>query len=177
MFLQELFGLFSLSAFFMWGFLMAFFFNVFVYSLDVKRGTTLLLSSFVMMCSYSLSDYFFTWLSIKNSLNLNFALYDIATITALTIVYKFVKKTTPSFLYLLIGLSINSIFFLLMHLDTDIYGNKHHWWFWEVYMYTVNSIDIIMIVALIVDRDILGLHKLKNAIRTLLNPSANSKMP
>ena len=87
MLLQDLFGLFSLSAFFMWGFLMAFFFNAFVYSLGVKRGTTLLLSSFVMMCSYTLSDYFFTWLSLKNSLYLNFALYDIATIIALLCLY------------------------------------------------------------------------------------------
>ena len=177
MFLQELFGLFSLSAFFMWGFLMAFFFNVFIYAIGLKKGTTLLFSSFVMMCSYTLSDYFFTWLSLKNSLYLNFALYDVATITALIIVYKFVKKTTPSFLYLVLGLSINTIFFLLMHVDSEIYENTHYWWFWEVYMYTVNLIDITMIVALIVDRDILGLHKLKNATCTLLNPSANSKMP
>ena len=177
MFLHNLFGSFSLSAFFMWGFLMAFFFNVFIYAIGLKKGTTLLFSSFVMMCSYTLSDYFFTWLSLKNSLYLNFALYDVATITALIIVYKFVKKTTPSFLYLVLGLSINTIFFLLMHVDNEIYKNREYWWFWEVYMYTVNSIDIIMIVALIVDRDILGLHKLKNAIRTLLNPSANSKIP
>ena len=177
MFLQELFGLFSLSAFFMWGFLMAFFFNVFIYAIGLKKGTTLLLSSFVMMCSYTLSDYFFTWLSFKNSFYLNFALYDIATITALLCLYKIVKKTTPSFLYLVLGLSINTILFLLMHLDTDIYENKHHWWFWEVYMYAMNSIDIIMIVALIVDRDILGLHKLRNTIRTLLNPTANLKVP
>ncbi|EAW29280.1 hypothetical protein ATW7_10688 [Alteromonadales bacterium TW-7] len=177
MFLQELFGLFSLSAFFMWGFLMAFFFNVFIYAIGLKKGTTLLFSSFVMMCSYTLSDYFFTWLSLKNSLYLNFALYDVATITALIIVYKFVKKTTPSFLYLVLGLSINTIFFLLMHVDSEIYENTHYWWFWEVYMYTVNLIDITMIVALIVDRDILGLHKLKNTIRTLLNPSSNLKVP
>ena len=130
-----------------------------------------------MMCSYTLSDYFFTWLSLKNSLYLNFALYDVATITALIIVYKLVKKTTPSFLYLVLGLSINTIFFLLMHVDNEIYKNREYWWFWEVYMYTVNLIDITMIVALIVDRDILGLHKLKNATCTLLNPSANSKMP
>ena len=177
MLLQDLFGLFSLSAFFMWGFLMAFFFNAFVYSLGVKRGTTLLLSSFVMMCSYTLSDYFFTWLSLKNSLYLNFALYDIATIIALLCLYKIVKKTTPSFLYLIIGLSINTVFFALMHIDIYIYENKQHWWLWEAFLYTVNLVDITMIVALIVDRDILGLHKLKNAIRTLLNPSANSKMP
>ena len=177
MFLQELFGLFSLSAFFMWGFLMAFFFNIFVYSIGLKKGTTLLFSSFVMMCSYTLSDYFFTWLSFKNSFYLNFALYDIATITALLCLYKIVKKTTPSFLYLVLGLSINTILFLLMHVDSEIYENTQYWWFWEVYIYTVNLIDFTMIVALIVDRDILGLHKLKNATCTLLNPSANSKMP
>ena len=177
MFLQDLFGLFSLSAFFMWGFLMAFFFNVFIYTIGLKKGTTLLFSSFVMMCSYTLSDYFLTWLSLKNSLYLNFALYDIATIFALILVYKIVKKTTLSFLYLVLGLSINTILFLLMHVDSEIYENTQYWWFWEVYIYTVNLIDFTMIVALIVDRDILGLHKLKNAIRTLLNPSTNSKMP
>jgi len=177
MFLQELFGLFSLSAFFMWGFLMAFFFNVFVYSIGLKKGTTLLLSSFVMMCSYTLSDYFFTWLSFKNSFYLNFALYDIATITALLCLYKIVKKTTPSFLYLILGLSINTIFFLLMHIDLIIYENKEQWWLWDAYIYSVNLIDFIMIVALIVDRDILGLHKLRNTIRTLLNPTANLKVP
>jgi len=177
MFLQDLFGLFSLSAFFMWGFLMAFFFNVFIYTIGLKKGTTLLFSSFVMMCSYTLSDYFLTWLSLKNSLYLNFALYDIATIFALILVYKIVKKTTPSFLYLVLGLSINTILFLLMHVDSEIYENTQYWWFWEVYIYTVNLIDFTMIVALIVDRDILGLHKLKNATCTILNPSANSKMP
>ena len=97
MFLTEFFGLFSLSAFLMWGFLMAFFFNVFVYTLEVKRGTTLLLSSFVMMVSYTLSDYFFTWLSIQNTLYLDWALYDFATIAGLILVYIFIRKTTPSF--------------------------------------------------------------------------------
>ncbi|GAA78740.1 hypothetical protein P20495_1234 [Pseudoalteromonas sp. BSi20495] len=36
------------------------------------------------------------------------------------------------------------------------------WFFWDVYTYAVNLMDLIMIVALIVDRDFLGLHKLKN---------------
>ncbi|MDN3467039.1 hypothetical protein QL984_17940, partial [Pseudoalteromonas sp. APC 3495] len=94
MILTELFGLFSLSAFTMWGFLMTFFFNVFVYSLDVKRGTTLLLSSFIMMVSYTLSDYFYTWLSMKDSIYLDWAMYDIVTIIALACIYKIIKKTT-----------------------------------------------------------------------------------
>lgn len=162
MFLTEFFGLFSLSAFLMWGFLMAFFFNVFVYTLEVKRGTTLLLSSFVMMVSYTLSDYFFTWLSIQNTLYLDWALYDFATIAGLILVYIFIRKTTPSFLYLVLGLSINSIFFLCMYLDMYVYKNQEPWFFWDLYTFTVNLIDLIMIIVLIVDRDFLGLHKLKN---------------
>ncbi|MEM5547864.1 hypothetical protein [Pseudoalteromonas fuliginea] len=162
MILTEFFGLFSLSAFSMWGFLMTFFFNVFVYSLDVKRGTTLLLSSFIMMISYTLSDYFYTWLSMRDSIYLDWALYDVATIAALICIYKIIDKTTPSFLYLIIGLSINSIFFFCMYLDIYIFENKEPWFLWDVYTYTVNFIDLVMIVVLIVDRDFLGLHKLKS---------------
>ena len=164
MILTELFGLFSLSAFTMWGFLMTFFFNVFVYSLDVKRGTTLLLSSFIMMVSYTLSDYFYTWLSMKDSIYLDWAMYDIVTIIALACIYKIIKKTTPSFIYLIIGLSINSILFLCMYLDIYILKNKEPWFLWDAYTYTVNLVDFIMIVVLIVDRDFLGLHKFKNKI-------------
>lgn len=121
MLLTEFFGLFSLSAFLMWGFLMAFLFNVFVYTLDVKRKTTLLLSSFIMMVSYTLSDLVFTWLSIKNSIYLDWAIYDIVTILALIFAHKAIRITTPSFLYLVTGLSINSTFFFCMYLDIYIY--------------------------------------------------------
>ncbi|MEM5513114.1 hypothetical protein WNY79_09470 [Pseudoalteromonas sp. AS84] len=176
MILTELFGLFSLSAFTMWGFLMTFFFNVFVYSLDVKRGTTLLLSSFIMMISYTLSDYFYTWLSIKSSIYLDWALYDISTILALICIYKITEKTTPSFLYLIVGLSINSIFFFCMYLDMYIFGNMERWFFWDVYTYAVNLMDLIMIVALIVDRDFLGLHKLKNKILSYFKSNDTHKV-
>lgn len=176
MFLTELFGLFSLSAFTMWGFLMTFFFNVFVYSLDVKRGTTLLLSSFIMMVSYTLSDYFYTWLSMRDSIYLDWALYDISTITALICIYKVIRKTTPSFLYLIIGLSINSILFFCMYLDIYIFGNIEPWYFWDVYTYLVNLIDFVMIVALIVDKDFLGLHKVKNKVCAYLRTSGKRKV-
>ncbi|WP_286890503.1 hypothetical protein [Pseudoalteromonas sp. ESRF-bin5] len=177
MFLTEFFGFFSLSAFAMWGFLMAFFFNLFVYSLDLKRNTTLLLSSFIMMVSYTLSDYFTTWLSIKNITYLDWALYDFSTIFALSICFFVIKKTTSSFLYLLVGLNVNSAFFIFMHVDLHILENRDPWLLWDAYVYTVNLVDLTMIVALIVDRDILGLHKLKNTICKLLNPKANLKVP
>ncbi|WP_165727583.1 hypothetical protein [Pseudoalteromonas sp. 31A1] len=164
MFLTELFGFFSLSALIMWAFLMAFFFNIFVYSLDVKRGTTLLLSSFIMMASYSSSDYFLTWLSIYNITYLDWVIYDLATIICLFIAFAFIRKTSDSFLYLIIGLSVNLLLTLSMHIDMFIYGNQEPWIFWDIYTISVFIIDLTMVVALIVDRDFLGLHKLKNKI-------------
>lgn len=167
MFLTEFFGLFSLSAYMMWGFLMAFFFNAFIYSLNIKRNTTLLLSSFIMMVSYSSSDYFYTWLSIQNGFLLDWALYDFGTIVALLIAYAFIKKTTSSFLYLITGLTINSLFFICMYIDMYVFNNQEPWLFWDIYTFSVNLIDLIMIVALIVDRDFLGLHKLKSKVLSL----------
>jgi hypothetical protein len=162
MFLTEFFGYFSLSALNMWAFLMAFLFNIFVYSLGVKKGTTLLLSSFIMMVSYSSSDYFLTWLSINELTYFDWALYDFFTIATLCIAYKIIKKTTPSFIYLLIGLSVNLLLTLLMHLDTFILHNQRPWLLWDVYTVGVTVIDLLMVVSLIFDRDFLALHKLKN---------------
>ncbi|KKN68853.1 hypothetical protein LCGC14_0447190 [marine sediment metagenome] len=176
MFLTEFFGFFSLSAFASWGFLMAFFFNVFVFSLDIKRNTTLLLSSFIMMLSYTASDYFFTWLSIENSLYLDWALYDYATVIALLSVYLLLKKTTPSFMYILIGLIVNSLLSLCMYLDMYVNNNREPWFLWDLYTFSVNIIDLIMIVILIVDRDLLGLHKLKNKLLNYFKPNDTHKV-
>lgn len=162
MFLTELFGVFSLSALVVWGFLMAFFFNVFVYSIGVKRNTTLLISSCLMAISYSVGDYFFTWLSPTPATYLDWAIYDIITLLFLVAILFFIKKTTPSFIYLITGLTLNIIFFLLMYLDLYIKGNTTPWIFWDIYSFGVNIIDFTMIVALIVDRDLFGLNKFKD---------------
>jgi hypothetical protein len=164
MFLTEFFGFFSLSALSTWGFLMAFFFNVFIYSLNIKRKTTALLSSFIMMVSYSTSDYFFTWFSIYNTTYLDWVFYDLTTITLLILAYKLIKTSTASLLYLITGLFINSVLAFLMYLDTSIYSNYKPWIFWDIYACGVLIIDSLMIVSLIVDRDFLGLHIIKNKI-------------
>nr|WP_252730005.1 hypothetical protein [Pseudoalteromonas tetraodonis] len=164
MFITDFFGFFSLSALVMWGFLMAFFFNVFVFSLGTKRNTTLLVSSFILFISYSSSDYFLTWFSIYKITYLDWALYDLVTLIALAIIYKLIRKTTPSFLYLILGLTINMNLLFLMHVDVFINKNVHPWFFWDVYTFGVTCIDFIMIVALIVDRDFLGIHILKNKL-------------
>ncbi|KTF12297.1 hypothetical protein [Pseudoalteromonas sp. H105] len=174
MFLTELFGVFSLSALAVWGFLMAFFFNVFVYSLGIKQGTTLLLSSFIMAVSYFVGDYFFTWLSPTPATYLDWALYDIATLLLLGFTYILLKKTSASFIYLISGLLINTLLFLVMYLDLYIYGNTTPWILWDIYSFGVNIVDFTMIVALIVDRDILGLIKLKNGIKAIFSARKTS---
>lgn len=120
-----------------------------------------------MMVSYTASDYFFTWFSYYETTYLDWAIYDIVTIASLMIVYQFIKKTTPSFLYLVTGLTLNLILVSLMHLDVYIYKNLEPWFFWEVYTFGVNIIDFLMVIALIVDRDFLGLHTLKSKLISL----------
>ncbi|MBQ4833987.1 hypothetical protein J8L70_12100 [Pseudoalteromonas sp. MMG010] len=161
MLLTELFGFFSLSALSMWGFLMAFFFNAFVFVIGVNRNTTLLLSSFIMMISYSISDYFFNWLSIYNTTYLDWVVYDIATIAFLLFSLYFIKNKTPSFNYLLIGLSINAILAVFMFIDTSILLNNQPWFFWNVYTFSVLIVDLLMIAALIIDKDFLHLKKIR----------------
>lgn len=174
MLLAEFFGLFSLSAFTMWAFLMAFFFNVFVYCLEVKRGTTLLLSSFIMMISYTASDYFFTWVSYYETTYFDWAVYDFFTLCFLLLSFVVIKRTTPSFLYLITGLSVNFILVSLMHLDVYIYRNLEPWLFWDIYTFGVTIIDWLMVIALIVDRDFLYLHRLKNKLVRLFESKKQS---
>jgi hypothetical protein len=63
-----------------------------------------------------------------------------------------------------------------MYLDIYIFGNIEPWYFWDVYTYLVNLIDFVMIVALIVDKDFLGLHKVKNKVCAYLRTSGKRKV-
>jgi hypothetical protein len=61
-----------------------------------------------------------------------------------------------------------------MYLDLYIYGNTTPWILWDIYSFGVNIVDFTMIVALIVDRDILGLIKLKNGIKAIFSARKTS---
>ena len=58
-----------------------------------------------------------------------------------------------------------------MYLDVYINKNLESWWFWSVYQFSVNIIDFLMVVALIVDRDFLGLHGIKRKLTRLFKTS------
>lgn len=121
-----------------------------------------------MMVSYSATDYLYTWISYYNTTYFDWAIHDAITIVSLIIAYGIVRLSSASLLYLITGLSINMLLMLSMHLDVYIYGNQEPWILWDIYLYSVNVIDLTMVVALIVDRDFLGLHKLKSKVLNYL---------
>ena len=179
MYLTEHFGL-SLSALVVWGLMMAFFFNLFLWVADLKRNNVLLLTSFVVFISYYTSDHLFTWFDTP-SVYLSWVIYDVVTIGIILIITYLVKNNSrpPAFAYVISALTLNSILFLSMYYDIYIIRNETPWILWDIYSFGVYTFDFTMIVAFIVDRDILGLNKLisvvKKQIRVLTIKRVNKR--
>jgi len=120
-----------------------------------------------MFVSYFSSDSFFSWFSTTETY-LHWAFWDLVTLSLIILFAKFVKEHNPtSFYYICSGLSVNTLLFLAIYYDIYIKYNKEPWLLWDIYSFGVNIVDLVMIVALIVDRDFLGLIKLKSYITSL----------
>ena len=73
-----------------------------------------------------------------------------------------------SLYYVTAGLSINAFLFLAMYYDIEVRGTLYYWWFWNVYVFGMYFTDFLMPTVLVVNKDILGLVKVKNyLIKTL----------
>ena len=161
MYLTEHFGL-SLPAMVVWGLMMAFFFNAFLWIANAKRNNVLLMLSLVVFASYFTSDHLFSWFD-NSSVYLSWAIYDVITLAVIFSCTYFIKGVkSPAFTYVIFVLCSNTILQLLMYYDLHITGNVSPWFLWDFYSFTVYLLDFTMIIALIVDRDILGLNTLKN---------------
>jgi hypothetical protein len=91
---------------------------------------------------------------------LDFALLDIAILVTVYVTQRyFIKEKTTAYVYLIIGLSVNTFLALCMYLDTNILYNYTYWWFWSFYSSAVMLSDLCMIAVLIINRDFLGLIK------------------
>ncbi|MBW4967518.1 hypothetical protein KZZ04_14215 [Pseudoalteromonas sp. CR1] len=148
---------FYIGALVQWGFLMAFLYS-FVSSIN-KPDKKRVWLSLVMTVSY-LSSLF---IDIQTVLYLDFFYFDIATIFALVILNLFIRERFI-FVYLLVGLSVNAILFLGMHLDTVVFNNYEPWLFTIVYSWLVNFNDFAMVAVFFIKKDFLGLVKLKNVV-------------
>lgn len=145
-----------LSAIVQWGFLMAFLYSL-VSSINNPFKGFVVLSS-IMAIGYL--PWIFT--NFQTVTYLDFALLDIAILVAVYVAQRyFIKEKTTAYVYLIIGLSVNTFLALCMYLDTNILYNYTYWWFWRFYSSAVVFSDLCMIAVLIINRDFLGLIKLK----------------
>lgn len=159
MYLVDLFLADYVWAFIQWGFLMAFLYAL-VSGIN-KADKSLIYIAAIMMCSYTFSDL----LLILNNIYLDWILYDLLTITLLiaAIFTSYVLTSTASN-YIILGLFVNACLTIAIYYDLYVLNNIDEWWFWSVYSIGVNVIDLLMIAVLFINKDFLGLIKLKRFI-------------
>ncbi|KHM49811.1 membrane protein [Pseudoalteromonas distincta] len=149
---------FYIGVFVQWGFLMAFLYSL-VVSINTPKKEAVWLS-LVMSISYSSSLF----IDIQHISYLQLFLFDITTIFAIIILRLFIIKNLIS-IYLLLGLIINSSLFLGMYIDVSVFNNYEPWWFWFFYSIVVNLADFMMVAIFFINKDFLGLYKLKGWLR------------
>ncbi|ATC83131.1 MULTISPECIES: hypothetical protein [Pseudoalteromonas] len=152
---------FYIGAFVQWGFLMAFLYSL-VSSINNADKSKVWLTS-IMALSYSSSLF----IDMDSITYFDFFLFDTATLASIALCGFFIKSCTL-YIYLLIGLSINTSLFFAMYIDNDIMHHYEYWWFWDIYFVGVNFSDLLMITVSLLNKDILGLVKLSNYLTTKL---------
>ena len=157
------------SAFIQWGFLMAFLYSL-VSGIN-KADKSLIYIAAIMMCSYTFSDL----LPILNNIYLDWILYDLLTIALLiaAILISYVLTSTASN-YIILGLFVNACLTIAIYYDLYVLNNIDEWWLWSVYSIGVNVIDLLMITVLFINKDFLGLIKLKSCILRFIGKDDNS---
>lgn len=161
---QENIGLY-LATFIMWGFLMAFLYNMVKKSSFPGGDGTKMWISFTMFISYMASDPLLNITFGYDILDttLAYLIWACSDIVIFFIVWLISKSKSisdePVKLYISIGLSVNISLFLGMYFDIN-YAYTGSWWFWGVYSITVNLMDIMMLIALFSNKDFLGLVRL-----------------
>lgn len=144
------------EAFSQWGFLMAFLYCL-ASSINKENKSSVYLSA-LMLCSYISSGY----INLLESLYLNWALYDFITILALlTLQYFKVLQRSAAFHFIIISLTINAVLTLILHYDLYVLYNIEPWWYWSFYSIGVNSIDTLMMLSLVLNRNIIQMLHLK----------------
>ncbi|MDQ9093316.1 hypothetical protein RC083_17190 [Pseudoalteromonas haloplanktis] len=162
-----------MSTFILWGFLMTFLYCLVQKSFMPNGDRTLMWISLTIFLSYLLFDPLLNKTLGIDSIDytnvyLIFSACDIFTlIIILLITYKKKVSELPAKLYVVAGLTVNIVLFIGMHIDTIILSNHEAWWFWSFYSVAVNLMDIMMITALVLNKDYLGLMRLLRKVGLL----------
>ncbi len=144
------------KAFTQWGFLMAFLYCL-TSTINKENKSPVYLSALIL-CSYVFSGY----IDLLEGLYLNSMLYDFVTILALlTLQYFKVLQRSAAFHFIIISLTINAVLTLILHYDLYVLYNIEPWWYWSFYSIGVNSIDTLMMLSLVLNRNIIQMLHLK----------------
>lgn len=97
---------------------------------------------------------------------LTWIVYDAVAITLILALNRIFKQNLClAAKYVTIGLSLNALLCLILHIDLRMLENREPWWFWYFYTLAINTIDVIMVAALILDRDFLGAKFFKSRFK------------
>ncbi|CAM3739055.1 MULTISPECIES: hypothetical protein [Pseudoalteromonas] len=154
MYINDIIGPY-IGVFIEWGFLMVFLYNLVLYINNPNKSIVIL--SMMMAISYVISDLF----PVVSPNYLNWLVYDLLTIVALGLWIKHKRISSfPAICYVVCGLSLNALIMAAIYYDLCIRLNVEYWWLWPVYSFGVNLVDIMMITALVLNKDYLGLMRL-----------------
>ena len=159
MYYVDLFLADYIDAFIQWGFLMALLYT-FVSSINTPNKSLVYLAT-IMFFSYLLSDFLY----IFKNVYLNWIFFDFATILIIFLALKVSSfQSSVAKNYIVSGLIINACLTYAIYIDLYINWNSEPWWLWSLYSMGVNIIDLIMIIAIFINKDFLGLMKLKGRL-------------
>ncbi len=166
-----------LATFIMWGFLMAFLYNMVSKSIVPNGDKTLMWISLTMFLSYLASDPLTsaTFQIESMSYATAYVVWTALDLTCIAAIFLITKgksiNSYPAKLYVILGLLINSSLFISMYIDINILENTEEWWLWGFYTVTVNIVDAMMLIALFSNKDFLGLVKLYRKVRGQAEPA------
>ena len=159
MYYVDLFLADYIDAFIQWGFLMAMLYTL-VSSINTPNKSLVYLAT-IMFFSYLLSDFLY----IFQNAYLNWIFFDFATILIIFLalqVSSFQSSVAKN--YIVSGLIINACLTYAIYVDLYINWNSEPWWLWSLYSMGVNVVDLLMIIAIFINKDFLGLMKLKGRL-------------
>ncbi|MBC7008025.1 MULTISPECIES: hypothetical protein [Pseudoalteromonas] len=166
-----------LATFIMWGFLMAFLYNMVSKSIVPNGDKTLMWISLTMFLSYLASDPLTsaTFQIESMSYATAYVVWTVLDLTCIGAILLITKDKSiysyPAKLYVILGLLINCSLFISMYIDINILENTEEWWLWGFYTVTVNIVDAMMLIALFSNKDFLGLVKLYRQVRGQAEPA------
>ncbi len=170
MFINDVVGPY-IGVFIEWGFLMVFLLNWVLYINNPNKSIVIL--SFIMAVSYITSELLY----LVYSIYLNWFIYDLLTLTCIGLLIRYQKiSPSPVNCYIMCGLILNAILIAAIYCDIYVRLNSEPWWLWSVYSFGVNICDVIMITALAINKDFLGLSKLLQKARIIKGLNKNQAL-